>query len=335
MPRISISQKLNDSSKLSSVDTTGYKEMYLDAESIVPSEDNFYPLDEIEELADDMLERGQLQPLLIGRVDGEYRLAVGHRRRAAILLNNQRGHASKAWCFAKEMDRIEFMLTLISANAYTRRMDDATLLEQAEKLNYWTQKAVEAGKLAITGKKRDFIADKLQISSTKMAQVNQINSHLSEEGKKALKDGDINFSKAYETSKLPPEKQREVIHDKSLLSSDVRAMVQREKEPKLSFEEVVEESVEEKADTSESISVSIPIKPENDSSIPDPDEKETKTYELDVLDEEIRKYRSYLRMNDCNENRVNKYKILLCALEYYRTNFLEQAEIRMQKWLDE
>ena len=80
MPRISMSAKLNDSSRLSIVDTSEYKEIYLDVEHIVPAEENFYPLTEIEELADDMLERGQLQPLLIGRVDGEYKLAAGHRR---------------------------------------------------------------------------------------------------------------------------------------------------------------------------------------------------------------------------------------------------------------
>lgn len=66
MPRISMSAKLNDSSRLSIVDGE-YKEIYLDVEHIVPAEENFYPLTEIEELADDMLERGQLQPLLMFR----------------------------------------------------------------------------------------------------------------------------------------------------------------------------------------------------------------------------------------------------------------------------
>ena len=185
MPRIKISEKMNDVSKLASVDTSGYKEMYLDADSIIPAEENFYPLDEIEELADDLLDRGQLQPLLIARVDGEYKLAVGHRRREAIIFNNKRGHVHKAWCFAKEMDYTDFMLTLISANAYTRKMDDATLLEQAKKLNYWTQVALQEGKLEVHGATRDYVAKKLQISSTKMAQVNQVNAHLSEEGKQA------------------------------------------------------------------------------------------------------------------------------------------------------
>lgn len=332
MPRISMSQKLNDSSKLQAVDTTGYKEIYLDAEFIVPAEENFYPLDEIEELADDMLERGQLQPLLIGRVDGEYKLAVGHRRRAAILLNNHRGHVEKAWCFAKEMDQIEFMLTLISANAYTRRMDDATLLEQAEKLKYWTQKAVDAGKLEISGRKRDFLADKLQISPTKMAQVNQINSHLSDEGKQALKDGKINFSKAYETSRLPEEEQSEVIHDEHLLSTDVRAMVHERKEPKVSFSDVVEESTEEQEETSESISMNIHIETEKDSDVPD--SEETKD-EFDILDEEIQKYRSYLKMENGPEKRRKKYEILLAAVEHYRKYLFEQAEIRMHKWLED
>lgn len=332
MPRISMSQKLNDSSKLQAVDTTGYKEIYLDAEFIVPAEENFYPLDEIEELADDMLERGQLQPLLIGRVDGEYKLAVGHRRRAAILLNNHRGHVKKAWCFAKEMDQIEFMLTLISANAYTRRMDDATLLEQAEKLKYWTQKAVDAGKLEITGRKRDFLADKLHISPTKMAQVNQINSHLSDEGKEALKSGKMNFSKAYETSKLPEEEQSDVIHDEHLLSTDVRAMVHERKEPKVSFSDVVEESTEEQEETSESISMNIHIETEKDSDVPD--SEETKD-EFDILDEEIQKYRSYLKMENGPEKIRKKYEILLAAVEHYRKYLFEQAEIRMHKWLED
>ena len=77
MPRISMSAKLNDSSRLSIVDTSEYKEIYLDVEHIVPAEENFYPLTEIEELADDMLERGQLQPLLIGRVDTNWQQDTG------------------------------------------------------------------------------------------------------------------------------------------------------------------------------------------------------------------------------------------------------------------
>lgn len=321
MPRISMSAKLNDSSRLSIVDTSEYKEIYLDVEHIVPAEENFYPLTEIEELADDMLERGQLQPLLIGRVDGEYKLAAGHRRRAAIMLNNKRGHKSKAWCFAKEMDQIEFMLTLISANAFTRRMDDATLLEQAEKLNYWTDKAIEAGKLKITGRKRDYVAERLQISPTKMAQVNQVSAHLSDEGKEALKNGEMNFSKAYETSKLPEEEQSEVIQDKHLLSNDVRAMVKERKEPKISFVEETPEPEEESVSVEFHIGEEIKQDSEEDDSQDNVLEEPSKR---DILMQEIRKYRDFLIV-ETNNVRKKKYQVLYDALVCYKKE-LERTE---------
>lgn len=223
------------------------------------------------------------------------------------MLNNKRGHKSKAWCFAKEMDQIEFMLTLISANAFTRRMDDATLLEQAEKLNYWTDKAIEAGKLKITGRKRDYVAERLQISPTKMAQVNQVSAHLSDEGKEALKNGEMNFSKAYETSKLPEEEQSEVIQDKHLLSNDVRAMVKERKEPKISFVEETPEPEEE------SVSVEFHIGEEDDSQDNMPAELSKK----DILMQEIKNYRSYL-IAETNNIRKKKYQVLYDALVCYK-----------------
>lgn len=53
-----------------------------------------------------------------------------------------------------------------------------------------------------------------------------------EEGKEAFKDGKINFSTAYETSRLPEAKQHEVIENGELLSKDVREMVKEEREKK-------------------------------------------------------------------------------------------------------
>ena len=53
-----------------------------------------------------------------------------------------------------------------------------------------------------------------------------------EEGKEAFKDGKINFSTAYETSRLPEEKQHEVIENGELLNKDVREMVKEEREKK-------------------------------------------------------------------------------------------------------
>ena len=173
--------------------------------------------------------------------------------------------------------------------------------------SYWTDKAIEAGKLKITGRKRDYVAERLQISPTKMAQVNQVSAHLSDEGKEALKNGEMNFSKAYETSKLPEEEQSEVIQDKHLLSNDVRAMVKERKEPKISFVEETPEPEEE------SVSVEFHIGEEDDSQDNMPAELSKK----DILMQEIKNYRSYL-IAETNNIRKKKYQVLYDALVCYK-----------------
>lgn len=322
MSRNSMLGKLNDSSKMRAFDTTGYKEMYLDAESIIPSEENFYSIEEIEEMADNMQLVGQLQPLLIGCVDGKYRLVAGHRRLAAIRLNNERGFVKKAWCAGKEMDQIEFMLCLLSTNAFTRKINDANLLEQTEKMKYWIGKAVEAGKLKVVGKMRDYIAQQMGVSSTKVAQIEHINKHLSEEGKQALSEGTMNFSKAYETSRLPEEEQSAVIHDKELLSSDVRAMAQSLGTPKVTFCDG--DVPEGKNESEEVIETKITV------TLSDQTETEEEQPELDALIKDlwmlepvIQRYRANI---ECFKKAIPHYKdnldyrrlrIILGAMEHY------------------
>jgi ParB family chromosome partitioning protein len=300
---------------MSAIDTAGYKELYLDIDHIIPSENNFYPLSEIEELAENIEQVGLLQPLLIGRVDGVDRLLSGHRRRAALLLLNEK-KPQKIWCMAKEMTQNEFMYTLISANAFTRKLDDATLLEQAKQLEYWTNKAVEEGTIRISGRKRDFIADKLHISPTKMAQINKINSSLIEEGKQAVKDGDMSFSKAYETSKLPEETQRMVIQDGSLLSSDVQKMV-REQRQKINISYSSDESAdEEQADlpVEEVSSVSFKIHTGEPEKIAPPEYSENA---LEHLKRERDNYKNYLALAEMQGKNYERFQIIYDALSHY------------------
>ena len=245
MPRIKMSEKLNHASKMSSVNKDEYIEMFLDADKLRPSEKNSYPIENIEELADNMLLVGHLEPLLVGRVNGEDNIISGHRRYQAIRLNIERGHDEfkKVRCLVKEMPETMFMLTLISGNAFTRVLDDATLVQQAKDYKMWLSAAVEAGDVKVEGPLRDYVAKALGVSSTKMAQVDKINSSLCDEGMEALNAGKINFSKAYEASKLPEETQRKVIQDTRLLSKDVKEMAQayqqeeKEKKVRVRFED--------------------------------------------------------------------------------------------------
>lgn len=255
MPKRSLASQLNNASKMAGIDTTSYKPVRLDPEQLIPSMDNFYHVSEedVEELADSMLHSGLIEPIIVARVDGHDRIVSGHRRREAALLNKRRGYEefNEVNCMMREMTQNMFMITLASANAFTRKLTDFELIKQAEILRTYYQKAKEEDGLEIKGKMRDFLAAQLGVSKTKMAQIDAINNNLSEEGKQALEAGNINFSKAYETSKLPPEQQQEVIKNRTLLSQDVKDLAQQNrKTANISFQMKEEtECVEEETFT--------------------------------------------------------------------------------------
>lgn len=233
MPRISLAQRMNGASRMSAAAADQYTPMVLDYDSLIPSEENFYPISEIEELADNMLVCGHIEPVVVGRVketaaeEEKDRIVSGHRRYYAIGLNIERGHLEfcRVNCVIRKMTHTMYLFTLASANAFTRKLDDAALVRQAAVLRSTLKELVESGEVEIQGKMRDYLADTLGISGTKMAQVDKINSSLIPEGRQALESGKLNFSKAYETARLPEEAQRVVIEDEGLLSADVRSMV--------------------------------------------------------------------------------------------------------------
>lgn len=254
MPKRSLASRLNNASKMAGIDTTSYKPVRLDPEQLIPSLDNFYHVskEDVEELADSMLHSGLIEPIIVARVDGHDRIVSGHRRREAALLNKKRGYEefNEVNCMMREMTQNMFMITLASANAFTRKLTDFELIKQAEILRTYYQKAKEEDGLEIKGKMRDFLAAQLGVSKTKMAQIDAINNNLSDEGKQALEAGDINFSKAYETSKLPTAQQQEVIKNRTLLSQDVKDLAQQNRKAAISFQMKEEtECVEEETFT--------------------------------------------------------------------------------------
>lgn len=242
MAKLGIGNRLNRISRKTSIDTSDFKKVLVDPEELVPSEENFYSQENIEELADNMRLVGYLQPIIVGRVNGEDRVIAGHRRRLALIHNKLSGHEkfNKIECLMKEMTENMFMLTLLSANMFNRKLTDWEITEEARLFKEYIKKAKEEDGLKITGKMRDYIADAMGVSSTKMAQIDKINNSLCEEGKVALKNGDINFTTAYEASKLETENQKKVLENKHLLSKDVKELVEQEKRAKEDEQAAVE-----------------------------------------------------------------------------------------------
>ena len=234
MAKLGLGDRLNNNSRQGVIFTDEYRKVRLDPRTLIPSERNKYAQDDIEELADNMLLVGQLQEVIVGRVDGKDRIIVGHRRTAAAVLNINRGHDGFKLidCKVREMTEALFMLTLHSANIFNRRLNDWELTEGVAEFKKYLIAAREAGEVEITGKMRDYIADAIGVSTGKMAQMESITNNLCEEGKEAFKNGDINFTKAYETSRLPEDKQKEVIASGEMLSKEVKQMVDKEREKK-------------------------------------------------------------------------------------------------------
>lgn len=240
MGRLGIGDRLNTNSRQGVIFTEEYRKVKLDPRTLIPSEKNKYSQENIEELADNMLLVGQLQEVIVGRVAGQDRIIVGHRRTAAAVLNIERGHDSfkLVECKVKEMTEAMFMLTLHSANIFNRRLSAWELTEGVAEFKKYLIAAKESGEVTIEGKMRDYIADAIGVSTGKMAQMESINNNLCEEGKEAFKNGNINFTTAYETSRLPVEKQKEVIESGETLSGEVKRMVaeERKKEAQVAAE---------------------------------------------------------------------------------------------------
>lgn len=144
----------------------------------------------------------------------------------------------------KGMSEAMFMLTLHSANIFSRRLSDWELTEGVAEFKKYLIAAKEAGEVQIEGKMRDYIANAIGVSTGKAAQMESITNNLCEEGKEAFKKGEINFTTAYETSRLSEDKQKEVIESGEMLSGEVKKMVEEEKKKKEPTPEAVKKFYE-------------------------------------------------------------------------------------------
>ncbi|PHV69224.1 chromosome partitioning protein ParB [Sporanaerobium hydrogeniformans] len=245
MGKFSINDLMNTKSRGAVKELGAYKYMKMNTLELIPSEDNFYSMNEIEELAESILLVGLQQPIVLGKVEDEYRVISGHRRLSAMKRLLEQGHNQfeKIECLYAEMSESMLNLSLIVGNAFTRKMTDYDLVMQEKKLKEALLKAKEAGEIEIKGKLRDFIAELMDVSRTKVGQIEAINNNLSDEAKEELKEGNMNFTTAYEVSRLTKKEQEEVVnHIKQGNSEGVKDIIEEKKEQKRKEQE--EEKVE-------------------------------------------------------------------------------------------
>lgn len=190
-------------------------------DKIYRNSNNFYPQSEIQELATKILMVGLLEPLIVvfdACDQGEYRLVDGERRYNAIGYLREQGHEGfdTVSVRTKAMkNEHEERITLILGNSY-RVKDVATLIKEEQVLKEELMRMKAEG-LSLNGydlqkgRIRDVIAELMNLSKTKIAELEAMAKHLHPELMKKLENGEIKQSTAYQLSKLSPEEQAEYL----------------------------------------------------------------------------------------------------------------------------
>lgn len=199
---------------------------YIDVDDLVPSEDNFYSMPAIEELAALIEIAGGVKQagLVVPLGGGKYKLLAGHRRRLASLhlVSQGKEEYRKMPCMVEEPPAVE---TTDAAEAdeaaELRKIDEAILLiatnGQREKTDW--DKVQEATRLRellerkrrfakIPGQTRKIIAEQLGTTPAQVGRYESINKHLITPFKDWLEQGKVGISVAYELSTLPEDVQK-------------------------------------------------------------------------------------------------------------------------------
>lgn len=222
---------LNTKSKGAAVQAAGpaqeeenaFSVVMLDVEDLMPSKDNFYSTENIDELAAAIELSGCIEQNLVVKPEahGKYEVIAGHRRRLAALKLVEEGKEEyrKVPCrIKKESDEIRDRLSLIFTNATARQLTDWEKVKQAEEL----KEVLTEYKKALQeenkdkpkeereriGRIREIVAQMLNTSTTQIGRMEAISNNLSQEFKGELEKGNINISTAHEISRLDEEGQK-------------------------------------------------------------------------------------------------------------------------------
>lgn len=237
-----------------------YEEITLDLDEIKVTRHNRYSMDDLEELATSILMDGLQEPLIIGRVNGEYLLSGGHRRREALVILQNEGHTEitkNIPCRFKDMTETQFRLSLLIGNTFNRKMTDYDLMNQAAD---WKEVLTQARKEKLlvleAGKRvRDYVAQILGESPTKIAQLEAINNNATQEVKEQFANGNMGITKAYETSKLADGAQNEVAAaveaGADIKSEEIKQLAEGSRKKRKAAEDIAKERSVSDTDTSE------------------------------------------------------------------------------------
>ena len=214
--KFDLGDALADVLKVSGCDTETLQQ--IDINLLDSDERNFYSVDDtdIDGLAANIELIGLQQPIRVRAnpdMPGRYFIVSGHRRRAALwkLYEEQPEKFGKVPCIV-ETDAVSPAmqeLRLIYANADTRRMKDADLAKQAERVQALLYQLKEEG-VEFPGRMRDHVAEACKVSATKLATLKLIREKLVSNLQPSFESGKLPTETAYQLARLPAGLQIQV-----------------------------------------------------------------------------------------------------------------------------
>ena len=203
----------------------------IDIDELHNSADNFFEVNRVEELAESILGQGGVKENLIVRPleSGGYEIISGHRRKAAVQYLIDKGEDVSHFlpCLVQEYsDDSNRVLDLILMNTSQRVLSDAEIVSSFEKLDTILKEKKALGEKF--GKTREKIAEILNVSTSQVRKLQNVEKNAIPEVKEAIKSGDISINTADKVAKLDEQEQKKVvdsISDKPITPKDVEKLV--------------------------------------------------------------------------------------------------------------
>ena len=208
----------------------------IDIDHIVQAKENFYSVDDIENIKQSIELLGIEQNLIVERIDRDnYKLVAGHRRYFAskALVEEGKEEFRILPCKIKsksEDNTLLNKLTMIMTNSTTRELTDWEKMQQSIEVEEIINQLKKENN--IKGRTRDLLSEILNISSSQLGRYKAINNNLIDELQEEFKNNNINYSVAYKASQLTKEYQLKAFiklqEEGSLIANDIDVLKAKE-----------------------------------------------------------------------------------------------------------
>lgn len=206
------------------LDTSPMQVVQIPLSQMIVNEHNFFTVEDVQELADDIALNGLYSPLTVCAAgEGKYRIVAGHRRRKALELLGRKD----APCIVKNYDGEDSeMVALIQSNLTSRELTYYEKMEAVIRLEKALRSMKERG-VTLPGRLRDHLAEQTNESASAVHRMQYIHKNLSPALLEALRREQIGESVADElahsSKKVQTEFEQRLARGETVRAQDVKA----------------------------------------------------------------------------------------------------------------